>query len=1638
MAYNGVNRFTKPHGSGNGGDGTRIQVINKGNGTSNFDPNYVDITNLNAHNAYIDNLTVTNATIDNAQFKYIMSPNGVINKIQGDEINYSLGRIDDLSSGSIATTKLNVNDEANIENLIASYINSKEITTDYLTVNKSAHFFELIIDKIRSVQGTQMNTAANCIADFIEAYDSNDTLLDMTDPDFDEQDVSYYRIYFKNTDYDGRSISNDWLQYDQAICESFNVNTGVSYDVSNKYYWRLVERTDGGTVKYINFNTKQVVANPPATFEICMLNGFAYGDDVDPTDNFTDFTITSQIIGEWSDSTYIWTPSTTLYGLQVTVNPTETILAGGGFIFETDIPTKLNVGVYYDDGTYAYFQADEYKYSYNITTDANKNVEAFVICTADIDKWEACHWIDLSNTDCDTGLIGKSAIPSAGDNICQLGYRYTSLSGYENTAAWRQAHKDEVARASAIIIAAYETPDVNVYPPSYAQYQDITRFILGDWSEGGVDYSNRGTYFDATGAYFKGNLVAGTTADPGLNIPVNVDDWRISADTSVVTKDTNNNVQPALITLSLLHNNGTTTTEVTTLPSDKKVYVNGQDNYYAYTGGVTHNPLEIDTSYFGFVKYNIELKSYTGTPQTYDKLVIDKFDINASNGRNGSYYQFIYKNDTEMPSRPTQDAFPPSGWSTTATTPLDGEYTFMSQRTVSFTAANVEQHSTWTSPIRISGDNGINGVDGAGVEFIYYATDQVDNQGNPICADIIKLPNPVIQDDSLVRYYDRDNPDEIRQWREYGMSDWHYESDMNYLPPSDQSGNYLTTTWTDEPTGVSEDCKYEFVAVRTFDPNAPGKGAVINPDTGEYSFYGAWSDFSTALWAKYGENGVNGVNGVNGIDGKDGEGWFLVPIVHEFAVNIKTGTNYDNIVGVVKTDFKFAVQHIDGDTREYLTAAELADYSLNLITDNTSGRNICRSTDTYPSSQVSFSITTISVDNESIPVISVTSPNYLRYTSNVQSDETSYSNYYYLHSHISQSQYANAMFNRITVQLVKTGIAVMDDYTQDLIFKADHIFAATDNALNSVYQGISGDTNTLTNSFATGFSKIHQAWDNINLNVNNLTTVNKLPVSNNITQYAWYRCNNTNAPVKPVGDISQSGNVDNQWTSYNYPYPNGSYQYLYCSQRTRSQNAYIDYGSWSYWSDPVIMYTYTGGIPTIANSATLDIKANEINSTVAATYLTQSDAASTYTTLSQVRQTATQISAQVKTDIEGELSYTGIDITNGQITLNADHTIITGTNLVLEQDQGIVIKDSDDYNNITIQGNDIDTFGASVTYFIGGYQTLVSSDRHSFTSASDEYTFNFPEIDLGRLPQGSVITAPYRLNNSQAYNKIISAYKASNNTSVTPSNASTCVISYELWKKGSNSDTQVCYETWYFTGATVISGSFNYTVQDTYEDLYALVKIQPLMFTSPLNTDIYLIGNFQIKVQDTGSDSIKLGTNGYNVISKYTYTVNDTPTSASLNEYLKNDEWRIEDTASTGLVSASNRTGLRIIRQSPVPQQKASYNYDYLKYDDWCTVGSVMRVTSNNATTNVNRGIDVYLFWGTNSCVLNMSVTQNTAQPSGKVIYVKNLTNQNLTCNAGAAIMFNLNSASAVSSITLSSGQQATFIWDSEHWLRLS
>ena len=597
MAYTGIKSYAKPHGSGQSNGGSIIQVINKG-GANNFDPNYVNINTLEAHNGNIDNLRVKSATIDNAQFKYIMSPNGIINKVQGDELDYAYGNIDELASSNINTTKLTVKDEANIKNLINEYLKTNEIVTDKLTVNKSAHFFELVVDKIRSVQGTQMNTAANCVIDYVEAYDIDSNLVDMT-----ADNINFYRIYWRNTDDDGRTIKNEWLPFDQAICSTFNVKEGTTQNASNKYYWRLVNGTDNGEIRYINFKTGEVKKTKPETFEINFTNGFQYGV-VNDTNNYTNFTSSSNNVNnpnEYIPGLLTWRPSSTLYGIQVVANYEDhRILAGGGFIFNTDIPTKLNVGVYYDDGTYDYFQAQEYTTSYNIITAAKKNAEAFIICTAELDKWESCNWIDLSNIN--TDATGTS-IPEAGDNVCQLGYRYVDAVDPNNKS-----------RASAIIIAAYATPDKDVVAPSYAQYQDIQDFNLS---------SHRGTYFDATGAYIKGNLVSGTVIEPDVNIPIVVDTWKIVADYSIITKDNENHITPSTITLSLLHNNGKSSSIVTSLPSDKAIYVNGVLNAGGLTIPVT-----------SFENLTITLTD-TANEQIFDKIIIETFDINATNGTDG-------------------------------------------------------------------------------------------------------------------------------------------------------------------------------------------------------------------------------------------------------------------------------------------------------------------------------------------------------------------------------------------------------------------------------------------------------------------------------------------------------------------------------------------------------------------------------------------------------------------------------------------------------------------------------------------------------------------------------------------------------------------------------------------------------------------------------------------------------------------------------------------------------------------------------------------------------------------------------------------------------------------------------------------
>lgn len=143
-----------------------------------------------------------------------------------------------------------------------SYFNqdiyAKDITVENLTVTKLAHFFSLVIDKIKSVGGSIILSAANCVID--KVIDSS-------------VKPNTKRIYWKATNDQSdtglelnyeRGINNEFDDYDQVICQTFNMNEYMEgttlYNVSNKYYWfRLGANATGA--EFTDIDGEEVLCN---------------------------------------------------------------------------------------------------------------------------------------------------------------------------------------------------------------------------------------------------------------------------------------------------------------------------------------------------------------------------------------------------------------------------------------------------------------------------------------------------------------------------------------------------------------------------------------------------------------------------------------------------------------------------------------------------------------------------------------------------------------------------------------------------------------------------------------------------------------------------------------------------------------------------------------------------------------------------------------------------------------------------------------------------------------------------------------------------------------------------------------------------------------------------------------------------------------------------------------------------------------------------------------------------------------------------------------------------------------------------------------------------------------------------------
>lgn len=227
----------------------------------------------------------------------------------------------------------------------------------------------------------------------------------------------------------------------------------------------------------------------------------------------------------------------------------------------------------------------------------------------------------------------------------------------------------------------------------------------------------------------------------------------------------------------------------------------------------------------------------------------------------------------------TNEFIPPIGWS--RTDELEG-IVWMSSGI--FKADTGELIDEWTTPVRITGQDGSNGTDGTSIEFIYKLTatslekPYLDTTDSPNTNDYIPdgwtdSPSGISVEMQCEWVSTRtknaegswNNWTEPVIWSKWGVNGTDGDG-VEYIffrnngasvpnpTPEDTSSDqyqekgdyedieYVPAGWSDNPQGVNSDLKYEWVSQRKYRNNT-------------------WGNFSDpAVWAKYGDDGYSGLS----------------------------------------------------------------------------------------------------------------------------------------------------------------------------------------------------------------------------------------------------------------------------------------------------------------------------------------------------------------------------------------------------------------------------------------------------------------------------------------------------------------------------------------------------------------------------------------------------------------------------------------------------------------------------------------------------------------------------------------------------------------------------------------------------------
>lgn len=117
------------------------------------------------------------------------------------------------------------------------------VETDYLSVNKRMYAKSIQVDEVTHVGGENLLTEASCVADSVKEYST------------------FYRVFFRRKNGEGRTIFNQFRVGDQAYCQIFNIDAGESEGFTNRYYWRLVVNTSNNTSASYDEETVTLMEN---------------------------------------------------------------------------------------------------------------------------------------------------------------------------------------------------------------------------------------------------------------------------------------------------------------------------------------------------------------------------------------------------------------------------------------------------------------------------------------------------------------------------------------------------------------------------------------------------------------------------------------------------------------------------------------------------------------------------------------------------------------------------------------------------------------------------------------------------------------------------------------------------------------------------------------------------------------------------------------------------------------------------------------------------------------------------------------------------------------------------------------------------------------------------------------------------------------------------------------------------------------------------------------------------------------------------------------------------------------------------------------------------------------------------------